>query len=505
MSKPEAVIEIGATGIRLLVAELIESKRNILDRSELPITIGRDVFSEGVISRETLVQILKILKRFSEQLKGWGITPEKTTVIATSAFREAKNKDPILDRILSSTGFKVNVIDGIEENRLTYIAVKECLKEFPLEKEEDTIILEVSGGSTEMMLMKKGKMAGAHSLRFGSARVEKNHFSRSSEDILRYISEFIQNTKGSLESELNFSDVKQFITVGSVLNVAAVHIGKPISTFLWSISRKDFEKFTDEIQKYSVDELVARFKISYSDAQTMHVSLLIYKMFIKLTKVKSIIVPETNIREGLIIDRTSKSNSELKNEFNDQVIASSSNLLKKYYGDEKHAEYVRTVSLQLFNALKSETTFDDRSKLLLQVAAILHDIGIFIRLDHHNLHGEYIIKNSEIFGLSKMENTIISQIAKYHRGKKSPQDSESFQNLPRAERMTILKLTAIIRVADALDRSHSQKLNDLSFHISNDTLTIKTKNHQNISLEKVALSQKGDFFESIFGLKIILI
>lgn len=507
MSKPESVIEIGATGIRLLVAEFtLESKRNILDRSEMPIAIGRDVFIEGVISRETLIQILKILKRFSEQLKGWGISPEETEVIATSSFREAKNRDPVLDRIYSSTGFKVRVIDGIEENRLTYIAVNDCLKEATVEKNLDSVILEVSGGSTEMMLMKKGKMAGAHSLKLGFARFERMQYSsRSFDDMNRYVAEFIQNTKGSLESELNLADVKQFIALGSVLNIAAINIGKPISTFLWEIRKKDFEKFADEIQTYSIDELVAKYRISYSEAQTMHLSLLIYKMFIKLTNVKSIIVPETNIREGLIIDRNSESNIELNKEFNDQVIASASNILRKYHGDQKHAEFVRSLSLKIFDSLKSVVFLDEHSRMLIQVAAILHDIGIFIRLDQHNIHGEYIIKNSEIFGLSKIENTIISQIAKYHRGKKSPQDSESFQNLPRAERMTILKLTAIIRVADALDRSHCQKFSDLSFSISNDTFTIRTKNQHNTSLEKVALSQKGDFFESVFGLKIVLL
>ena len=148
MSTPEAVIEIGATGVRLLVAEITsDRKRNTLDRSELPVSIGKDVFNDGVISRETLIQLLKILKRFTEQLKGWGITAEHTTVIATSSFREAKNRDPVLDRIFTSTGFRVNVIDGIEENRLTYIAVNECLKDAPLEKKEDTVNFSVSSFS----------------------------------------------------------------------------------------------------------------------------------------------------------------------------------------------------------------------------------------------------------------------------------------------------------------------------------------------------------------------
>lgn len=507
MSAPEAVIEIGSTGVRLLVAEITaDRKRNTLDRSEMPVAIGRDVFNDGIISRDTLLQILKILKRFSEQLAGWGIPPSHTTIIATSSFREAKNRDPVLDRIFTTTGFRVKVIDGIEENRLTYIAVNECLKEGPLVKTENTVILDVSGGSTEMMLMKKGKMAGAHSLKLGSARFDKmSQNSNSYDDMKRYVAEFIQNTKGSLDSELNLAEVKQFIAVGPDATIAALHIGKPVSTFLWSINRKDFEEFTDEIQELSIDELTARFKIPYNDAQTLHVSLLIYRMFINLTNVETIIIPETNIRDGIIIDRTSSSSDELKNEFSDQIIASASNLLRKYHGDEEHADYVASISLNIFDTMKKVISLDNRSRLLLEVAAVLHDIGIFIRMDKHNLHSEYIIKNSEIFGLSKLENTIVSQIAKYHRGKDSPQDNEQFQILPRSERMTILKLTAILRVADALDRGHGQKLSDLSYQLTDDALMIKTKSRHNVSLERMALTQKGDLFESVFGLKIILL
>lgn len=509
MATPEAVIEIGSTGVRLLVAEYTsEHKRNILDRAEMPVSLGRDVFSQGYITRETQLQCLHILLRYKEQLAGWGITPSQTSVIAASAFREAKNKDPVMDKILSSTGFRVTVIDGIEENRLMYLAVTECLKAEDAElRSEDTVILEVGGGSTELMLMKKGKMAGAHSLRLGTVRLEPKIRAQSGsfDDIQRYVKELTLNTKGSIESELNIEEVKQFIAVGSDATLAAINAGRPISTFLWSIERQDFDKFTDEIQEYSVDECVARFKISYNDAQTLRMSLLIYKMFIHLTQVQTIIVPETNIREGLILDKTNVPNEELKEEFHQQIIASAMNLLRKYHGDEQHAEYVRETSLKIYEKLKNEISLDERSKLLLEVAAILHDIGIFIRLDEHNLHSEYIIHHSEIFGLTHTEREIVAQIARFHRGKQQPQDMESFQILARSDRMCILKLTAIVRIADAMDRSHGQTLSDLNIQLKNESLVIRIKNSKNVALERIALSEKSDLFESVFGYKVILL
>ena len=387
-----------------------------------------------------------------------------------------------------------------------YVAVTECLKdETARVRAGNTVILEVGGGSTEMMLMKKGKMAGAHSLRLGTVRFATGMRLSGFDDIQRFIEEFIQNTKGSLESELNLSDVQQFIAVGSDMSLAALNVGKPISTWLWSINRKDFDNFVGELQNYTADECAARFKISYSDAQVFNVSLLIYKMFINLTNVETIIVPETNIRDGLIISKITAPNQELIEEFHRQITASALALLRKYHGDEKHAEYVRAVSLMIYDALKDEIALDDRSRLLLGIAALLHDIGIFIRLDEHNLHSEYIISHSEIFGLSKAENMIVSYIARYHRGKQMPQDNEHFQSLARADRMTILKLTAILRIADALDRGHRQSVSGISMELSKDTFIIRAGTDRNFVLEQMALAEKGDMFESVFGYNLMLV
>lgn len=508
MTNLEAVIEIGSTGVRLLVAEVLpDHKWNILDRSGMPLSLGRDVFLSGFVQRTTLSECIQILLRYKEQLSGWGINTTKVAVVATAALREARNSDPVIDRIFVKTGFKVRIIDGIEENRLMYLAVTECLKDESVNvRNEDAIILEVGGGSSEMMLIKKGKMAGAHSLHLGTARIERQipMSTGSLDDAKRYIKEFVLNSRGSFNEELNLANVKQFIAVGSEPSIAAYNNGKPISTWLWEITRKDFEKFVNQIQNYSVEECVARFKISYNDAQQLHIGLLIYNMFIQLTNVDKIIVPETNIRNGLIISKIETPDTELQQEFYSQIVASAFNLLRKYHGDEKHALYVSRLSLQLFDILSAEIGLGERARMLMEVGAILHDIGMFIRLDTHNLHGAYIITNSEIFGLNRSENTVLAEMSKYHRGSLMPQDDDHFQMIPRDTRMTILKLTAILRIADALDRAHTQKLTDVVIIKQNDSLIINTKGNHNTILEKRALVEKADMFESIFGYKVVL-
>ena len=509
MAAPESVIEIGSTGVRLLVAELTsDRKQNVLDRSDMPLALGKDVFTSGQISQETQNQLISILRRFAEQLKGWGISPLDVSCIATSAFRDASNRDPIMDRIQVQTGLRVHIVDGIEENKLMYIAVSESIKDQPVElKNEDTVILVVGGSTTEIMMMSDGKMAGVHSLRLGTVRIDQQIRNQTSSysDIQRYVQESINNTKGSLESELNLSEVKQFLAVGADMTLAALLVGRPISTFLWEINKEDFAEFTKDIQEYTVDECVARFKIDYSEAETLQVSLLIYNLFLHLTKAERILVPETNIRNGVILSKISDDNEELQEEFNTQIVASAKNLLRKYHGDENHAECVRMISTKIYDTLKTEIGLVDHARTLLETAAILHDIGSFIRYDNHNLHSYYVIRNSEIFGLSRNDNQIVAQIAKYHKGSLVPQDDESYQMMPRPDRMTILKLTAILRIADALDRGHIQKFSDFSIKLQQNSMIIHTKNSKNTVLEKIALSEKSGMFESVFGYKVILL
>ena len=217
------------------------------------------------------------------------------------------------------------------------------------------------------------------------------------------------------------------------------------------------------------------------------------------------VVPETSIREGLLISRSSKEDENLQKEFDAQIIAGATTLLRKYQGDEKHADFVREISLKIYDCLESELGMTRHERLLLEISAILHDIGMFIRPRDHNLHSHYIISQSEIFGLSREDIGIVAQIAGYHRGQKIPQDDSEFKLQPRAIRLTILKLTAILRLADAMDRSHRQKFPDCTVSLGKDTLTLQVNTVDNLRLEKIAINEKCEMFENVFGYKVVLV
>jgi exopolyphosphatase/guanosine-5'-triphosphate,3'-diphosphate pyrophosphatase len=507
MKTLEAVIEMGSTGIRLMVCE--DSPGGswvVIDNAELPVALGWDVFTLNTVSRETLLQCLRILNRFKEQLAGWGIDDQHVTVIATSALREALNRDTVLDRIQVKTGFKVKVIDGIEENRLMYIAVLEALRDdLPEIKQSNSAILEIGGGSTEIMLLERGEMAAVHSLRLGTVIIEQHIKSMlgSQHDARRFLEDFIENAGVNLNTEFNLKKIQHFITIGHEARIAAQYVGEQIGTRSWKITREKFIAFTNEIQQFSPEECQAKFQVPYSDAKSLGVALFTYKLFMGLTDAKEIIVSGTTLREGLIISKV-LSPQGLQKEFQSQIVASAVNIGRKYKYDEPHAQYVKRIALQIYDTMKEELGLETQARTLLEISAILHDVGIFIRSSDHQLHSQYIISNSDIFGLNKDSINIVSLVACYHRGSMPTVTDAKFHALPRTDRMVVLKLAAILRIADSLDRSHRQRINKLEMEFSGDSFIIKTVGTHDTKLERLAVSEKGNLFEAVFGYNILI-
>jgi exopolyphosphatase/guanosine-5'-triphosphate,3'-diphosphate pyrophosphatase len=509
MAKLEAVIEIGSTASRLLVSEILDDGWQVIDQADLATQLGRDVFTGGRISRESLLQCLHILGRFSELLEAWSIPHDAVSCIATSAFREAANRDVVLDRIFTKTGYKVRVIDGIEENRLMYLSVSNCLKNCGGANlmNENSIILDVGGGSTELMLIERGKMAAAHSFRLGTVIVEQKLQSLAGDLYYtkRLLEDYVANARVNLDAELSMANIRQYIAAGSDAMLAARNAGAQLSARVQQITRADFVAFVEQTLRYSIEECAARFRISAADASALRISLLCNLFFLQPTAAHTILVPQANIREGLILSRINSPNPALQDEFYAQVIASAQNLARKYKCDEQHSEYVRRTAARLFDCLNAELALGPHERMLLEVTAILHDIGMFIHGSDHEVHSRYIIAHSEIFALGKDDVEIISRVALLHRGGIRTRLEEGFIPLPRrSDRILILKLAAVLRIADALDRGHVQKLRNFDVSIKNDAVVLRcAAEHANV-LEKIALAEKSDLFESVFGYKVYL-
>jgi exopolyphosphatase/guanosine-5'-triphosphate,3'-diphosphate pyrophosphatase len=503
-----AVIEIGSTGVRLLIAQMHgDGQWKVMDRAGRPIVLGRDVFNSGELSRESLLECITVLRNFRELLAGWGIAGSDVHVIATSAMRAARNRDIFIDRIRQETGFTVSVVDGIEENRLMYLGVRFALKQdLPMFWRANSMIIEIGGGSTEMMLLRRGQMVAAHSVKMGTIIIDQ-HIRLGAgpgQSHERYMSEAIRNTSEILNAEMELTHVRTFVVAGSDAQLASVHAGTELNEHCRVISRNDFIAFAERIRNYSTEECIRKLGISYSDAEGFLPGILLLKLFLEQTGAAQVVVPLISIREGYLIDLALGVDSEQQEEFYSQIIASAANLGRKFHFDEAHSRYVARTCMVLFDALVKEHGMNRRQRMILETAAILHDIGTFIKASGHNKHGQYIISNSEIFGLPRDELDIIANVIRYHRGEPPTHSDIEYISLQREERMLVLKMASILRVADALDRGHSQQIKNLTVERRAETIALHAQGTYDLSLEHLGLEEKASLFQDVFGYKVIL-
>ncbi len=514
-----SVIDVGSSAIRLIVAEVDEEGGwRRLDRATRPVALGRDVFSRGFISRETMLQSIRILTSFVELIEGWGLSPEQVNVIGTSALREARNRDTFLDRVYIRTGLQIEIIEGVEENHLTYLAVRHAVRLLrPTFERSSSLIIEVGGGTSEMMILNRGRMVAAHSLRMGTVRLQQQ-FRPSADfagEVNTYLRETVRATAEVLEAEFDLSKVRYFVAVGGEARIVARKVGRFDSAIDHSrgageqatdeeahfaiVEKEDFCELVERLQTLPVEARVRELRISYHEAETLMPALLIYRYFLETTNARQLIVPEVSIREGVLINFALGQSHALEEEFYTQVIASAIGLGRKYHFDESHARHVAALAGSLFDQLGDEHGLDRHARLLLEVAALLHDIGNFVRSSGHHKHSQYLVANSELFGFSRDDIRIVSNLVRYHRKSPPVASHTPFISLRREHRLMVMKLGAILRLADALDRSHGQRVKRVKLQIEDGDAVLDCAYSGDIAIERYGIELKGDMFEDVFG------
>jgi len=503
-----AVLEIGSTGIRLLIAQIQDGGQwTVMDNAGRPVALGRDVFNSGEFSRESLLECLAVLQNFKELLAGWGIAAADAHVIATSALRVARNRDMFIDRIRQETDFNLTVVDGVEENRLMYLGVRFALKQdLPLFWRANSMIIEIGGGSTEIMLLRRGQMVAAHSIKLGTIIIDQRTRLGAGPSLIyeRYLGETIRNTTSLLNAEMDLAHVRTFVMVGSDARYVALQAGTELNEHCRVINRNDFITFAEKIRNYSIEECVQKLGITYAEAEGFIPGILVLKLFLEQTGAARVAVPLVSIREGYLIDMALGVDSDVQKEFFSQIIASAVNLGRRFHFDEAHSRHVALLCMTLFDALEKVHGMNQRQRMMLETAAILHDIGAFIKASGHNRHGQYIVANSEIFGLPRDEQDIIANVIRYHRGDPPSETDIEYISLQREERILVLKMASILRIADALDRGHSQQIKNMTIDRRSETIALHAQGIHDISLELMGVEEKAGLFQDAFGYKIVL-
>ena len=213
-------------------------------------------------------------------------------------------------------------------------------------------------------------------------------------------------------------------------------------------------------------------------------------------------VPARDFHLDLMVDLLSE--SAISATFQEEIISSAQDLAKKYKTDHGHAEHVAHFAQQIFRELRHLHGLEAKHELLLRVAAILHEVGMFVNAREHHKHSMYLILNTELFGISTEDRIIVALLARYHRRYNPESNHPHFSELSREERMIVFKLAAILRIADSLDRSHSQRIKTIHLRPQGNRLLIQTPGVDDTTIEQLAVNSKCDLFREIFGFEVLL-
>jgi exopolyphosphatase/guanosine-5'-triphosphate,3'-diphosphate pyrophosphatase len=502
-----AVIDMGTSSVRMAIAEIDgDGGVRTLESLQQAVSVGKDTFTKGDISRTSTEACVKVLRSFRRIMDEYDIRdPRQIHAVATSAVREASNRQAFLDRIYMATGIDIRTIDEAEVNRYTYLSVLPLLEREKKLRNGQLLLVEIGGGSTELLMIENRQVAFSHTYRLGSLRMRQMllDFRAPAARIGNILNKHIHGIVAQIPSQIPVSRDTHMLAIGGDARFAAMQLLPDWDRIRPAmVDVKRLSRLAGKIIHQPVDELIRRYHLSYPDAETLGPALLSYVHLAEVLGMKRLMVAGETLRDGLLLEMGA--HGSWSPEYSQQVIRSALELGRKYNFDQPHAEQVAYLAGILFRAMQEEHQLPEKYEMILTTAALLHEIGRFISERSHHKHSMYLIQNSDLFGVGTKDLNMMALVARYHR-KAEPRAGHSlYDRLPKDGRVAVCKMAAILRVADALDAGHAQRIRNLQIRIQPDTVLIRIRNVLDLSLEKIAMQRKRKLFETVYGKRVVL-
>jgi exopolyphosphatase / guanosine-5'-triphosphate,3'-diphosphate pyrophosphatase len=504
--RPAAVVDIGARAIRLDVAEIHpDGHMRILESLQQPVSLGKDTFGEGRIDRESIEECVDILKGFRHVMREYGITaPDQIRAVATSSVREAANREAFLDRIYIATGLSVDVLEDAEVEHLIHLAIHDLFEKEPALQTGNVLIAEVGGGSTRVLLIQDGYVTYSGAYRLGALRMREalDAFQPPPERMLTILNQHIQRIVNQMRDTLPARNAPYLVALAGDMETAMRRLLPGWNGDVVTRVKMAAFSLAEDLASTAPEVLMRKHHLPPQEAETAGQALLVYSRMARTFGVRELLVTDKSMRRGLLMKMVGTPAAAAR--FSEQLGHSAAALGQRYHFDEKHARQVADLSARLYRELAPEHGLGAHEGVLLHTAALLHDIGAFVSNTAHHKHSMYLIMNSELFGLSRQDTTMIALVARYHRRAAPRASHPEYMLLDREGRLAVGKLAAILRVADALDRSHLQHLRDIAFERQGRRFIITVADVEDVTLERLALREKADMFEEVFGLEVAL-
>lgn len=502
---PIAVIDVGAHFARLEIVQVAEDgkKYETLERLTQVAPLGMDVFTKGKISTENTFLVGKILKEYALIIKEYKVKFVKA--VATSAVREASNSELFRERVERLSGIKLEELEASTEAGMIFMALRSTIDESLGFFNKNSLVCSIGTGATQVLFTEKGTLKGAENTRLGSLRLlEELERPLSATQLKEVIRPFVESAARDLiaHSTVNLNEGLLIGTGASVRALFRFAEGfDNDGTGLKYLTKENFDIIYNKVSALTPEEIAESYKISDTLAQSLGPCSAILYHFFHSSNAEKLIIPTVNTRDAIIRDFLRQIAGE-KDPFIPHLMSCVKTLGDRYCYDFEHAENVVKMSKTIFENTQFLHGLSESEALLLEIAAYLHDIGIYVDTRRHHKHSQYLINNSHIPGISSYDKNLIALIARYHRRGIPKSTHEEYTALSTYDKVRINNLAAILRIADALDFIHGFEILKIKFDHKKKVMEIVLDGIVDTVLENWAIKKKADLFKEVFGYKV---
>lgn len=512
-------IDVGSHEVELKVFEL-SKKNGIMQIDDIIhlIDLGTDTYEQGRISFAHVAEVKRILLDFRRIMDNYKVQDYKA--YGTSAFRDMENASIVLKQIEQETGIHIDVLGNSEQRFLDYKSIASKGEGFSRVIGRGTAIVDFGGGSIQISLYENDRLVLTQNMQLGVLRINEllHRIGAGSHKTPALVEEMVDSQLQIFE-KLYLKDVKisNIILVDDyisevvrkqVYNFKGITADSPekMKRVGGFISSGEFYSFLEEMEQYSTHDLAARLGIEEDNIPLLRISTIMLKCISKRMNAELIWVPCVTLADGIVYEYAeSHKYLQAPHDFKKDILACAEQISRRYQGSEERSRTIGKIALKIFESTKKLHGMGSRERLLLQIATTLHDCGKFISMTNLAECSYNILKSTEIIGISGREQAIVACVVRFNH------DTFAYKKLMAEEPsldaescMTVARLTAILRVANALDRSHRQKFGDFQIRIQDRKMIITVETGKDISLEKGLFSQRAEFFEEVFGIKPVI-
>ena len=492
-------IDVGSFDLELTVYQ-VSSKGGIraVEHLRHSVAVGKDTYTDGMISYELIEELCRVLSDFKRVMDGYRI--DEYRAYATSAFREARNNRIVLDQIRVRTGIDIAIISNSEERFLSYKAMACRETEFNQLIQKGTAIADIGSGSVQLSLCDKASLVTTQYIRLGALRLREilNGARTGEENARRLMGELMDNELETF-SKLFLKDreIKHIIALGTCVLYMDQEKGRE-----GLVTAEAFEQFYQSICRLFPEQIAEKLDIPLEHAFLMLPSAMVLKKLLECTGAETIWLPGVSMSDGMAVEYAQeKKLLRPAHDFEEDILAAARNISKRYQGNRKHSQILENNVLTIFDGMKKYHGLGRRERLLLQISAILHDCGKYISMRTPAQCAYNIIMSTEIIGISHREREMVANIVKYNTLEYEYVAADEDEG---GNSIVVAKLVAILRIANAMDRSHKQKFSNVKIRVQDRQLLLTTNTREDITLERVLFEKKADFFESIYGIRPVL-